>query len=137
VIVTEKMVVEAWDLLRTYARLVDERWDDAVMASVAGKSEVDVRSIFHHASKHTHPDMGGSTEKFAAVDRAKHILLEWLKRSSGAPAPAIHGPTRKCHMCDGKGFVTQQRGFRALRINCGACRGSGDLDTEHDHGDGR
>jgi DnaJ-class molecular chaperone len=129
------MAEDAWTLLLTFARVVDERWD-TVPREPSSLSVTDVKSAYHAASRTTHPDMGGTAEKFASVDRAKHILLEHLKRGAPAPAP-VHGPVRRCHMCGGKGFVLNHKGFRALRSSCGACRGTGDLDTEHDYGDGR
>lgn len=95
-----------------------------------------VKEYYREAAKTAHPDKGGSAEQFAEVDRAKHVLLEWLKRQTPTVTPD-HGPRRKCHMCGGKGFVMSQRGWRQLRTSCGACRGTGDLDTEHDYGDGR
>lgn len=76
-----------------------------------------------------HPDVGGSAEAFAAVDRAKHVLLGWLERSTG-PAPAAAGG--KCATCAGKGHVTVQRGFKSHWIMCGACKGSGDAGYDHD-----
>lgn len=127
-IVTEKMAQEAWDHLRTYARMSDEKWDQ--MASLSGwANESNVKAAFHAASRQTHPDMGGSAEAFAAVDRAKHVLLEWLKRAPAArPVQSAQG--EPCDRCGGAGWVSVQRAWKAMRVTCQRCRGTGDLSND-------
>lgn len=127
-IVSRKMAEEAWELLLEVAGMES-------VESVPYEQDELLR-VFKWAAKASHPDVGGSAEAFAAVDRAKHVLLAWLRRSRDEATSVPHGTTRRCHMCDGKGFVMTARGFSSLRTSCGACRGSGDLDTEHDHGEG-
>lgn len=118
-------------------KMAEEARAELEIAPPLGNFDADfVQTMYKLRAMEHHPDRGGTTEKFIAIDRAKHVLLEWLKRQTPAATPD-HGPRRKCHMCDGKGFVMSQRGWRQLRTSCGACRGTGDLDTEHDHGDGR
>ena len=92
-----------------------------------------VASAYRKLAKLAHPDQGGSLEAFVAIDRAKCILLAWIERNP-EPKPSP-GAGTKCLVCDGKGFVMQQRAWRALRVQCGACRGTGDLDSEHEKGE--
>lgn len=93
-----------------------------------------VLEAYRSCARETHPDAGGSVEAFAAVDRAKHVLLEWLKKSP-APAEPAHGT--KCNQCGGAGFIMRHRGLRAMRMQCPRCRGMGETDVEIDEGDGR
>lgn len=92
-----------------------------------------VKGAYRVAVQYSHPDKGGSVEDFAAVDRAKHVLLEWLGKEQ--PARPVHKPD-VCPRCDGRGFVAQQRAWRAMRMQCPRCRGAGDLDTEHEESQG-
>lgn len=124
-IVTEKMAVEALICLAGHAGYGPGN-------GLAGLDMESAKQMYRDAARRSHPDAGGKAEDFAAVDRAKHVLLEWLKREP--EARPIHKPT-VCYRCDGKGFVTQQRAWRSMRVQCPECRGAGDLDTVHDGGD--
>jgi DnaJ-class molecular chaperone len=89
-----------------------------------------VNMAYRVLAKVTHPDAGGSLEAFAEVDRAKHILLMWLKADAAKPVAQPHG--EQCPRCAGKGFVASQRGFRAMRVSCPMCRGTGELGVEQE-----
>lgn len=89
-----------------------------------------VNAAYRNRALQTHPDKeGGSIEAFAAVDRAKHVLLKWLERSSEAVPGALGAKCAKCH---GDGFLRIQRGFRSMRMQCPKCHGTGDGDYERD-----
>lgn len=124
-IVTEKMATEALIVLVTHAGYGPGN----------GLEQVDLESakqLYRDAARRAHPDAGGKAEDFAAVDRAKHVLLEWIKKPQ--TARPIHKP-EVCPKCDGRGHIVQQRAWRAMRMQCPRCRGAGDLDTEHEQGD--
>lgn len=89
-----------------------------------------VASAYREAAKAAHPDGGGTMERFVAVDRSKHVLLEWLKRAVPAAPPADHG--ERCPRCDGRGYIDSQRGFRSMRVSCPLCRGTGELGVEQE-----
>lgn len=127
-IVTDKMAEEAWALLREKAGLRE----DAELPYAAPSVQV----AFKAAAKNTHPDKGGTAEQFAAVDRAKCILLVWLEKREKRP-PVTTGAGTVCTQCGGKGFVLSQRAWRAMRVQCPTCRGTGDLDSEFEKGNGR
>lgn len=115
-LVTETMAREAAELLLlTWG----ERWN------------VDnVSAAYRYLSKKAHPDLGGSAEAFVALDRAKCVLLEWLKKQPAAPTEHTK---RDCPDCDGKGHFVQaskQFGNKGLRRQCPRCHGSGDLDLD-------
>ena len=131
-IISEKRAQAAWDTLRTYARMTDERWDDDAMCSIKGRVYGDIRDAFHAASRMTHPDAGGDSAAFAAVNSAKKLLLEWLEKPRPAPG-RDHGDT--CQTCAGKGHVMRQRGFKQLRMQCPSCKGTGEQGVEHDEGE--
>lgn len=95
----------------------------------------DVKLAYRAKVQTAHPDKGGSPEAFALVDRAKHVLLRWLEQGAGQKTAT--GAGRECTRCQGRGYVESHRGFRALKMQCPQCRGSGDLDTEHEKGDFR
>lgn len=100
------------------------------------ENEAAVAALYRMAAARTHPDaVGGSVEAFVPVDRAKHILLEWLKKD--VPPPVLEAPP--CVNCGGKGYVEQksQRGFKVttLRVQCRRCNGTGEEGVEHDRGD--
>lgn len=94
-----------------------------------------VGQAYRLLAKAAHPDAGGSPEAFAAVDRAKHVLLGWLARSP-APVDTLSDVGEQCYKCSGKGFVVSQRGWRQMRVQCLMCRGAGTLGVEHDIGTG-
>jgi hypothetical protein len=128
VIVTRKMAEQAWELMSSYCkapegpRPADEVWSFPLTAEA-------VAVAFKQAAKVAHPDAGGSMEAFVAVDRAKHVLLAWLAKPQSGPAPA-HG--EPCPRCTGKGFILSQRAFRAMRLSCPMCRGTGELNVEQE-----
>lgn len=88
-----------------------------------------VNNAYRKLAKEHHPDTGGDMGKFVAVDRAKHILLEHLKRSK-ATQPKWTKPD--CPNCGGKGRVMLRRGFATMTVTCGRCKGSGDADWDAD-----
>lgn len=102
------------------------------MAGLEGLGPEQVNASYRTAAKAAHPDAGGTSEAFAAVDRARHVLLKWLERSE---APQTPGMGTVCARCQGKGFITSQRAWRALRVQCPTCRGTGDIDSEREKGD--
>lgn len=116
-IVNEKQAREAADLL--------------AFPSLGAVVDADhVKEHYRTAAKGCHPDAGGSAEAFAAVDRAKHILLAWLEKPQ--PAPTVH-KKKACDYCGGLGHVyTSGRniGSQGLRRTCPKCRGSGDADID-------
>lgn len=127
---------EAWTLLRTYARLVDEVWDSDEMCSIARVDAGTVKRAYHAASRHAHPDMGGDSETFARVDWAKHVLLRWILQDNSARPP--EHKTRKCGNCNGSGYIQTMIGFKmGPRKQCQPCRGTGDADFEPDEGEAR
>lgn len=92
-----------------------------------------VSSAYRSMAFGAHPDHGGTLEAFAAIDRAKHVLLLWIKgRGPEAPSPGM--AVNRCGPCDGTGFRKVQHGFKAMRVQCVKCRGTGDLDYEHEKG---
>lgn len=93
-----------------------------------------VKEAYRSRCRETHPDMGGTAEAFAAVDRAKHILLKWLERD---PEPKVAGAGQVCDRCDGRGYIESRRAWRSMKMQCPKCRGTGDLDSEHEKGDFR
>lgn len=95
----------------------------------------DVNAAYRVKARDAHPDAGGSAEQFVQLDRAKHILLGWLKRRKVTTAKATAHAT-KCKRCDGTGITNSHKGFRTMRMQCGTCRGTGEQDYEHDKGDG-
>lgn len=120
-IVTRKMAEEAAALLGV---------------GLEGATPEIARDAYYAAAKAAHPDAGGDAEAFAAVDRAKHVLLEWLRRQADAPLPTP-GAGQTCDKCGGAGHVMIQRAWKAMRVQCPRCRGTGCLDTEHEKGDHR
>lgn len=121
-IVSQKQYDEAIALLLPY-------WPDEV--ATAHPLDADrVNTMYRQAVKVVHPDKGGTAEQFAAVDRAKHVLLAWLER----PQPASQDHKKKpCDYCGGLGHVyTAGRapGSMGLRRTCPKCRGSGDADID-------
>lgn len=126
-IVSEKQARAAWDLLCPYS--VIENGDLMQVVNAEHPEDV-VRDAYRQAAKAAHPDKGGTAEAFAAVDRAKHVLLAWL----GRPQPVSQDHKKKpCDYCGGNGHVyTAGRapGSAGLRRTCPKCRGSGDADID-------
>lgn len=94
--------------------------------------ETAITVAYRAKARETHPDAGGSAEAFARVDRAKHVMIHWIKRvKEETVQAAIDG---LCENCGGSGFIKQHRGFAApLRRQCPRCRGTGDINYEHDN----
>lgn len=128
-IVTQAKADAAWIKLRQFARLTDEKWDAEELINVQGRTATEVNDAYRASCKHAHPDMGGRMEDFIEIDRAKHMLLHWLERK---PEVVTAGAGRTCPDCNGKGYVAVQRALRAMRMTCPMCRGTGDLDSEHE-----
>lgn len=127
-IVSTRQAQEAWDVLRQWARIIDERWDLGPLR-VEGRTKAEVAEIYRAACKHSHPDMGGRLEDFAKVDRAKHVLLAWLERQADAPPPA-HGGASQCPRCNGACHVLLYKGLRQMRVQCPTCQGNGEIYDE-------
>lgn len=90
-----------------------------------------VQQAYRSRARETHPDTGGTLEQFVAVDRAKHVLIAWLNRQPEAVAKALQ--PELCNACDGTGTIHVGRGFvKPLRMQCGKCKGTGDLSYDHD-----
>lgn len=137
-IVSEKKAQEAWDTLRTWARLVDEKWDADELARVLGRSEADLKDAYRAACRHAHPDMGGRMEDFVVVDRAKHIVAGWIEKAAVTQSPELrHGGDAPCSRCNGKGTITLRKGFGTMPASCPTCRGSGQLIEQEKTADGR
>lgn len=125
-IVTKKMADDAWRAMLSW--MPEELTENPPPPTTADE----VNGAFRVASKRAHPDAGGDPAAFAAVDRAKHILLEWLKRVE------VKTPIQQkedCTRCEGKGHLMSHRGFRSMRVTCPKCAGSGDANYDHDVSD--
>jgi DnaJ-class molecular chaperone len=107
----------------------------ALLGIIDPYTEADVSAAYRAKAKTTHPDAGGSSEAFAAVDRAKHVLMRWLERSDRSEAAADTGV--KCQRCNGTGYTVSQRAWRGMRVQCIRCRGTGEEGVEHEKGDHR
>lgn len=123
-IVTRKMAEEACKVLG---------W--GVETLNAEMTSEGVGAQYRQAAKAAHPDAGGSAEAFAAVDRAKHVLLAWLKRQSGPMAELPHGDTQQCYTCEGRGYLVNRRGWKVLHVQCHGCGGSGELGIKVEKGE--
>ena len=65
-----------------------------------------------------HPDVGGDTEKFIAIQKAKTDLVFWLDQlNDTGPEASI----TQCVYCKGKGYVHVTRGFTSMNIKCLHC----------------
>ena len=119
-LVTEKMAREAVEVLGLkWPSPGDEPWTAET-----------VNAAYRAKARETHPDAGGTAEDFANVDRAKHILLEWLKKPR-EEAP-VH-KQRKCDSCEGRGYIvisSGRIGSAGLRRQCRKCHGTGDADLD-------
>lgn len=121
-IVSRKTAEDAWALLGQYYDTMGKT--ESVMYPAFDRIlEADVANLYRIAARKTHPDAGGALEAFAAVDKAKHVLLAWLARR---PEPTSRSTFRNCTICAGKGKVTRHRGFNSWQERCGACHGSGE-----------
>lgn len=121
-IVTRAKAEEAWNLLRSHARVVSEEWDEP-SRSFQAMDEHLFKHAHRTAARLTHPDTGGRAEDFARVDWAKCVLEKWLAKNEDT-VPVYAG--LPCKVCGGTGKVRLQRGFTSIPTICGACKGSGD-----------
>jgi DnaJ-class molecular chaperone len=120
-IVSRKMAEQACETLGWGSETLD-----------GGITPEGISSQYRLTAKRVHPDTeGGSMEEFVAVDRAKHVLLEWLKRQPDAPLPP-HGGVTVCPRCEGRAYIMSQRAFRAMRVQCPTCRGAGEIGVEQE-----
>lgn len=90
-----------------------------------------VTAAYRLLAKKVHPDAGGDAAQFAALDRAKHLLLAYIEKA-GSEAPSGSYKHEECPACKGKGYVALRRHFGTLSIVCNRCRGSGDARWEPD-----
>lgn len=111
-------------------KMAEQAAADLGLALHDGMNEETVKYAYKIMAKLTHPDTGGTVIAFAAVDRAKHVLLAWLAK----PKPAVEEQLKQpCPTCGGTGYVMQPRGFKpGLRVQCRQCRGSGDMGLDVD-----
>lgn len=93
-----------------------------------------VKEAYRAVAKKTHPDKGGDAVAFANADRAKHLLLQWLKQAVAKAAPKVEAGHfgKKCGMCNGEGRRRINRGFHSMTMVCGTCHGTGDAQFEPD-----
>lgn len=87
---------------------------------------------FRAKAMSAHPDRGGDAQEFHAVKNAERVVAAWLQAR-----PYRRVADNACVKCEGSGVMKSHKGFRALRMQCIACRGTGEQDYEHDLGDGR
>lgn len=85
-----------------------------------------VNARYREMAKDLHPDRGGNPAMFVELDRAKCILIEWIKRPKVGQSADASIPIDKCLQCGGAGRRKVQRGFRSMTIVCGSCRGTGE-----------
>lgn len=103
------------------------------LQTLEGLTEDTVRDAYRVVAKKTHPDRGGDATVFANADRAKHMLLQWLKQRDKVVIKAEPGNFgKKCEVCGGTGRRRVQRGFSSMTMVCGTCHGSGDAQYEAD-----
>lgn len=125
-IVTENEARKAWTELCSH-------YDSGPDVPTAFPPTVEaVTAVYRHAARKTHPDAGGSAADFARMDRAKCVVLEWLRRQQAAPAKAASA-SRPCEGCSGRGYTIQasgRPGRPGLRRQCITCHGSGDADYD-------
>lgn len=124
-IVSRKMAEAAWRVMLSW--MPDGLTENPPMPT----TEEEVKVSYRTASKRAHPDGGGDPAAFAAVDRAKHVLLHWLERSK-RDEPQTAGAGTECTRCAGTGHVESRRAWRSMRVQCPLCRGTGCLDAEHE-----
>lgn len=93
-----------------------------------------VQQSYRDAAKSAHPDCGGSMEAFVKVDRAKGVLVAWLKRPRPAPSDSSIA-TDTCLQCHGTGKRTLRRGFNTMTMMCGSCRGTGERPEREEPGE--
>lgn len=110
----------------TVSRQMAEAAARTLRMQLGDATEIMVTTAYKSMAKAYHPDMpGGDAAKFVEVDKAKCVLLLWLKRPKVAPVdPAIS--SEKCIPCKGTGRRTLRRGFRSMTMLCGSCRGTGE-----------
>lgn len=90
-------------------------------------SEPVLTKVFRDLAKSLHPDKGGDARQFIEADRAKCVLLGWLERRANGEPPSAAISSVACPMCHGSGRRTLRRGFHAMTMMCGTCRGHGEI----------
>jgi DnaJ-class molecular chaperone len=113
----------------------DDALADALLLLGLEREQVTAATLsqaFRAKAMQAHPDKGGDVEEFHAIKRAERTVAEWLQTKSTRAVT-----DNACPKCSGRGYISSQKGFRALRMQCAACRGTGEQDYEHDLGDGR
>lgn len=93
-------------------------------ATLDGLTADRVQIAYRAMAQQTHPDAGGSIEQFAAVNHAKQVLTEWLRRVGESDARRYQ--PIKCEVCSGTGRKPVHRGWKVSYVMCGACGGTGD-----------
>jgi len=75
-----------------------------VLGVARGASEADIKKAYRRLAMKHHPDRGGSSEAFQAVQDAYAALQN-----------------RACPDCGGKGFITTRQGFFVSKTPCPKC----------------
>jgi DnaJ-class molecular chaperone len=88
-----------------------------------------IAAAYRRLAKSAHPDAGGDAAEFVALDRAKCILLQWLKTK---PRKIEVLMKEDCPNCKGKGRVVIRKRFGSMTITCGRCYGTGDANYDMD-----
>lgn len=102
------------------------------LTTLEGLTKDVVNNAYRVVAKKAHPDAGGSAELFVAVDRAKGLLLEYIKRCDAAPVPDVGLKPTACPTCGGSGRLRVHRGFHAMNMMCGTCHGTGEAEYRPD-----
>ena len=93
------------------------REEAMTLLGISEVTELAVNEGYRALAKHAHPDAGGNMTDFLNLGVAKARLLQEAKQNKIAIC---------CTECMGSGFVKVQRGFRAMRVVCPECKGTGD-----------
>lgn len=75
-----------------------------ILGISAEATEEEIRKAYRRAAMQHHPDRGGSTETFLAVQAAYDALQK-----------------QACPTCGGKGFTTLRQGFFVSKTPCPKC----------------
>jgi ssDNA-binding Zn-finger/Zn-ribbon topoisomerase 1 len=116
-------IQEAWTLFMHY---YDGRWDGGPALNQLPTDEAVVQTLYRmFVAPKTHPDNGGTSEKFRQGQLAREALLNHIR---GPQKPEITRYNRTCPSCDGEGTLTLKSGRwggQGLTKRCPACNGSG------------
>lgn len=74
-----------------------------------------VKIAYKALAKKLHPDVGGDSRMFVAVQMAYHRLEKQLTTP------------RKCGACNGSGVATIFHGLHAVAVICHDCKGTGSI----------